>query len=110
MGTVFIYTDYSVPVDDLRQELNRIVSQRPEWNGKVVGMQVTDTNDRYMELRALVSASNSSKAWDLRCAVRENMIEYIRHNYPGSLPRTRVEVIEGTLANRSEEPDRKDQE
>jgi len=49
-----------------------------------------------MELRALVSASNSSRAWDLRCAVREGLIEFIRKNYPSSLPRSRVEVLEGS--------------
>lgn len=96
LGTVFLYTDYFVPVDELRNELYRIVSERPEWNGKVAGIQVTETNDRTMELRALVSASNSSRAWDLRCEVREGLIEFIRKNYPSSLPRSRVEVRGGS--------------
>jgi len=96
LGTVFLYTDYFVPVDELRNELYRIVSERPEWNGKVAGIQVTGTNDKTMELRALVSASNSSRAWDLRCAVREGLIEFIRKNYPSSLPRSRVEVLKGS--------------
>jgi len=101
LGTVFIYTDYNVPVEDLRKELSRIISEQPEWDGKVMNIQVTDSTDKGVQLRALISASNSSRAWDLRCSVREKMIEYIRQNYPGSLPRTRVEVVD-RLKNISE--------
>jgi len=101
LGTVFIYTDYNVPVEDLRKELSRIISEQPEWDGKVMNIQVTDSTDKGVQLRALISASDSSRAWDLRCSVREKMIEYIRQNYPGSLPRTRVEVVD-RLKNISE--------
>ena len=55
-------------------------------------MQVTNITDRSIEVRALVSAQNSADAFDLRCFVRENLLNYILENFPGCLPRTRNEL------------------
>jgi small-conductance mechanosensitive channel len=93
LGTVFIYVDYRVPVDEIRQELGRVLKSSDLWDGQVVGMQVTNATDRTVELRALMSASDSSKAWDLRCLVRERLLEYVREHYPEGLPRMRAEII-----------------
>jgi len=72
LGTVFIYTDYTVPVEAVREELHKILAASGMWDGKVWGLQVTNASDRAVELRALMSAPSSSQAWDLRCYVREN--------------------------------------
>ncbi len=92
LGTVYIYCDYSVPLDLLRVELKKILETdgRAYWDGKVNLIQVTDASDRGVELRVLVSAADAGSAWDLRCIVREKLITYINTNYPGSLPKTRV--------------------
>ncbi len=96
LGTVFIYTDYSVPVEAIRQELQRLLQQAPEWDGKVCGVQMTNATERTVEIRALMSAADSGRAWDLRCFIREKLIEFIRREYPQSLPRFRGEmVVEG---------------
>jgi small-conductance mechanosensitive channel len=92
LGTVFLYTDYTVPVDEVRRELQRVVSASDLWNGQVCGLQVTDAREHTMELRALMSSADSSKSWDLRCHVREQLIRFLQSRYPQSLPRTRVEV------------------
>jgi len=92
LGTVFVYTDYTVPVNEVRQELERIVKGSDKWDGKVCGLQVTNATEHTMELRALVSAADSSKAWDLRCEVREKLIEFIQNKYPAALPKTRAEL------------------
>ncbi|MFO8050538.1 MAG: mechanosensitive ion channel [Thermoplasmatota archaeon] len=92
-GTVTINVDYMVPVDRVREELERIVKQTKEWDGNVVGLQVTDSSERTMTLRALVSAKDASDAWDLRCHVRERLIGYLQKEYPGSLPRIRIEDV-----------------
>lgn len=92
LGTVFLHVDYTVPVDAVREELERIVKSTDLWDGKVVGLQVTDTTEHTMELRALVSAASSSIAWDLRCLVREKLVDFLQKNYPESLPRARAEV------------------
>jgi small-conductance mechanosensitive channel len=96
LGTVFIYTDYQVPVDELRKEFSRILEGTPLWDGKTQVMQVTNATDRSIEIRALMSAADSPKAWDLRVLVREKLIGFLQKNYPDSLPRTRIEMTPRT--------------
>ncbi|GAB3845265.1 mechanosensitive ion channel [Hymenobacter terrigena] len=91
-GTVFLQTDYTVPVDALRAELRRLLEASPLWDERVCVLQVTDSKERTLELRALVSAANASALWDLRCAVREGLVAFLQRQYPESLPRTRAEV------------------
>jgi small-conductance mechanosensitive channel len=92
LGTVMVYVDYSVPVEEVREELQQILKSSSLWDGKVWNLQVTNATEQTMELRALMSASDSGKAWDLRCYVRERLIEFLQRRYPQSLPRTRAEV------------------
>jgi small-conductance mechanosensitive channel len=89
MGTAFLYVDYTVPVDALREQLDRIVHASHLWNGKVCGLQVTNLTDRVMEIRCLMSSRNSSENFDLRCLVREQMIAWIAENHPGAFPTNR---------------------
>lgn len=91
LGTVYIYADYSVPVEMVRQELKNILDSTDLWDGRVWSLLVTDSTERTMEMRALVSAANSSKVWDLRCLVRERLIDFLQKEYPGSLPRVRLQ-------------------
>jgi small-conductance mechanosensitive channel len=95
LGTVFLYTDYTVPVEEVRQEVHRILEASGMWDGKVWNLQVTDAKDHVIELRALMSAPNGGKAWDLRCHVREKLIEFMQRKYPQSLPRVRAELDRG---------------
>jgi small-conductance mechanosensitive channel len=95
LGTVFIYVDYTVPVQAVREELLRILQNTPQWDGKVWGLQVTNATERTMKLRALMSAKESSAAWDLRCLVREKLIEFVQNKFPSGLPRVRAEVASG---------------
>ncbi len=93
LGTSFLYVDYSVPVEPLRQRLKQIVEESPLWDKVAWGLQVTNLSERTMELRCLVSARNSSDQFDLRCLVREKMMTYIQENYPETLPRARFSAI-----------------
>lgn len=92
LGTVMIYADYSLPVDEVRAELKRILEQAPKWNGEAWALHVTDAQERSLELRALVSADNAGSLWELRCHVREKLIEFMTSRYPQSLPRIRVDL------------------
>lgn len=94
MGTVFIHVDYGFPVEEMRKKLTEILDQSDLWDGKVNVLQVTDLNDRTMELRALVSASDSPKAWDLRVHVREALIRFVQDEYPQFLPKGRIKFDE----------------
>ncbi|GAB3571405.1 mechanosensitive ion channel family protein [Hymenobacter daeguensis] len=91
-GAVFLQTDYTVPIEALRTELRRLLEASPLWDQRVCVLQVTDSKERTLELRALVSAANASALWDLRCAVREGLVAYLQREFPGGLPRTRAEV------------------
>jgi small-conductance mechanosensitive channel len=92
LGTVYLYADYGIPVDELRQELEKIVNASPIWDKRVAKIQVTNATEKTVEMRALISAENSSNAWELRCLVREKLIEFMQRNYPESLPRIRLET------------------
>lgn len=93
LGTAFFYVDYTVPVDALRDELGRILETSEYFDGVVWRLHVTDISDRTVELRALMSSSNSGRAFDLRCEVREKMLAFIRDNYPQSLPTFRMRSL-----------------
>ena len=93
LGTVFIYTDYNVPFNALRDELTRLLESSPHWDKRVNVLQVTDAKENTLEIRALMSAANSPAAWDLRVYVREHLIDFLQKNYPESLPRTRVTMV-----------------
>ncbi|MGB7137343.1 MAG: mechanosensitive ion channel domain-containing protein [Acidobacteriaceae bacterium] len=88
----YIYVDYTIPVEALREELRRTCESTRLWSGKVCVLQVSDLFQNVMQLRALMDARNSSDAWDLRCLVREKLIDFIQKEYPGSLPRYRGEL------------------
>ncbi|RFZ85056.1 mechanosensitive ion channel family protein [Mucilaginibacter terrenus] len=92
LGTVFLYVDHTVPVDKLREELTRLLNNTPLWDKRVGILQVTDVKEATIELRALVSAVNSSTAFDLRCYIRENLIKYLAENHEGSLPKRRLAI------------------
>jgi small-conductance mechanosensitive channel len=93
IGSVFLYVDYTVPVEKLRGKLMEIARGSPLWDGRVVVLQVSDAKDHTVELRALLSACSAPAAWDLRCEVREKLIAYLQEEYPGALPRKREEIM-----------------
>jgi small-conductance mechanosensitive channel len=103
MGTAFLYVDYSIPVEDLRQQLNTIVHASSLWDKKVCGLQVTNLTDRSMEIRCLVSSRNSSENFDLRCLVREQMTAWIQQNHPAAFPTARLAAVSGPLSNLQEQ-------
>jgi small-conductance mechanosensitive channel len=92
LGTVYLYCDYTVPVQAIRKELERILERSEEWDREVCIVQVTDATERTMVVRALLSASDASLLWTLRCRVREQLIDFVRRDFPESLPRFRAQL------------------
>ncbi len=92
LGSVFIYADYTIPIAEIREELQRILAGTELWDKNVSALQVTDATKEVIEMRALMSASDSSIAWNLRCLVREKLIAFMQKRFPESLPRVRVEM------------------
>ncbi|WP_394837118.1 mechanosensitive ion channel family protein [Pendulispora rubella] len=96
LGTAFLYVDFATPVDKLRIELRRICEGSNNWDQRLCVLQVTDTTERRMVLRCLVSAANASRAFDLRCEIREGLIAFMQTldggRYLGN-PRTDIRLV-----------------
>ncbi len=88
-GTVFLYLDYNAPVQDIRNEFLRLLNQSDLWDKRVGVLQVTNTTEQSVEIRALMSAANAGHAFELRCFIRENLVSFVANNYPDSLPKRR---------------------
>jgi small-conductance mechanosensitive channel len=86
-GTVFFHVDHTVPVDAARKRLHEILEQAPEWDRRAWNLVVIDSTPTTVQLRALVTAKDADDLFNLRCAVREQMIEWLRDEHPHALPR-----------------------
>jgi small-conductance mechanosensitive channel len=91
LGYVHLEVDYRAPVEEIRNELRRILQASPRWSGAVWNLQVTGAGPSTLQVRALMSARNSQDSWDLQCEVREKLISFLRDRYPEALPRIRLE-------------------
>ena len=94
IGSVFLWVDYALPLEPLRREMTRLCENAKEWDQRVAVLQVTDTNEKAMQLRIIVSSANASLNWDLRCRVREGLIAFVQREFPDALPRMRAQLIE----------------
>lgn len=103
LGAVFIWVDYTMPVEPLREEFSRLLRKAEQWDGKVETVQVTDSNDQAIQIRFLMSAPDSSQNWNLRCAVREGLVTFIQQHYPDQLPRVRARLVDSHLAESGSE-------
>lgn len=93
LGAAPLHVDYSVPLVELRAEFDRVVEASPLWDRQTKVLQVTDATDSTLLVRPLMSAKNASDAWDLRCEVREKLIQFLQQHHPHALPRQRAEII-----------------
>jgi small-conductance mechanosensitive channel len=91
-GTIFLYVDFSFPVDSIRKALPEMLKGNPDWDGRLWNVQVTKATEQYKEVRVLLSSVDSSKNWDLRTAIREKLIDFINVNYPDSFAKTRIKT------------------
>ena len=94
LGSVFVWVDYTMPLDELRQALKEIIEPNPLWDKRFWNLQVTDATEKTMQIRVLATAADSSKSWDLRCDIREKFIAYIQKHHPQSLPKVRADLNE----------------
>ena len=94
IGTVFIWVDYRMPLAPLREAARLACESAPEWDRRLCLLQVVEAGERSMQLRVLVTSSNSSLNWDLRCKVREALVDCMQRDWPEHLPLMRAEVGE----------------
>ncbi len=91
LGSVLLWVDYSLPVAETREATRKIVESCALWDKRFWNLQVSDATEHTMQIRVLCTAADASKAWDLRCEVREKLISYIQDHHPKSLPRVRAD-------------------
>jgi len=91
MGSVMWYCDPAVDVARLRARLEELVKGNARWDGRFYNLQVTDTRPEAIEIRALMTARDASTAFDLRCDVREGMLDFMRREMPEAIVRHRGE-------------------
>lgn len=90
MGSVFLYMDYSIPIETIREKFHSILEKSDLWDKQVKVLQITDCSEKTITVRLLMSARNAPEAWDLRCNIREEMLVFIQQKYPEALPKTRI--------------------
>jgi small-conductance mechanosensitive channel len=92
LGSVEFDLDWRVNPAAMREELNRIVEMTDLWDHRAVVLQVTDAIGGFVRVRVLVTAQDAPTLFDLRCFVRENLIDWVNAENPDALPMNRVEV------------------
>jgi small-conductance mechanosensitive channel len=97
IGTVFLWCDYRMPLEPLRQAAQRACEAAAEWDRRLCLLQVVEAGEHAMQLRVLVTAADSSQAWDLRCKVREALVDFMQREYPQFLPINRVTLDEPSM-------------
>ena len=90
-GVIEFDLDWLVPVEAMRIELLRLVKTTDLWDGRTVALQVMDATGGSVRVRAVVSATNSSRLFELRCLLREQLINWLQTQAVYALPRTRLE-------------------
>lgn len=100
IGTVVLHCDPATDVQELRTKAAELAAATPLWDRKVLNVQLTECRPGSIEVRILLSASDSPTAWDLRCHVREGMMEYLRTRRPQWLVRTRLQMEQETSATK----------
>lgn len=95
IGTVFLWVDYRMPLAPLREALLKACEMSEHWDKRLALLQVTEAGERAMQLRCLVTSASASASWDLRCHVREYLVDFMQREYPQFLPRQRAEVAMG---------------
>jgi len=109
IGSVFLYVDHRTPVSAVREELRRVVEASEYWDGDACALHVTNTSERAVELRAIASAQSAPQLWELRCEIREALVEYLQNEHPEALPRLRAHVEPERMGEAGAPPTASDQ-
>jgi small-conductance mechanosensitive channel len=109
LGSVEFDVDWRVSPNDMREELARVLARTTLWDGRTSVLQVTDATGSVIRIRILVTAKDAPTLFDLRCFVREQLVEWVHTKNAAALPVTRVQLVEDapappTRSSGSEQP------
>lgn len=97
-GPVFLHLDPATDIGPLRAEFERFVAAQPEWDRRSASLLMTEARPESIELRLSVSAATIADLWELRCKLREHMIDWLRREMPDALIRHRLAIGEDSEA------------
>ena len=90
LGSVMLYLDPATRIGPIRAEFERQIADNPRWDRRVQVVQVTETTRDAIEVRLLMSAKDSPTLFDLRCDIREGMLEWLADHQPEAFARLRL--------------------
>lgn len=93
MGTVMLYVDPATRLEPIRAKFMALVGDNPRWDGRVRHMQVTELTRDAIEVRFLVTAKDSPTLFDLRCDVREALVQWLADEMPDAIVRHRLAPV-----------------
>ena len=91
-GPVYLHLDPATEVEPIRAEFLRFLETQDTWDHRTASMVMTEAHPETIELRLGMSAATIADLFDLRCAVREHMLDWLRREMPSALIRHRLEV------------------
>lgn len=94
LGAVEFDLDWRVSPSLMREELDRILADTDLWDGRTSVLQVTDAVGGWVHVRVLATAKDAPTLFDLRCHIRERLVEWLHDEDPAALPRTRLQMVE----------------
>ncbi len=106
LGTVALDVDFTVPLDAMRAELDRLLERNDLWDGRSGVLQVVEATNGTVRVRITVSAPNAGALWDLQCAIREGMVVWLQRSQTSALPRWRFEPGTAPSAPAAQHPAR----
>ncbi len=101
-GPVFLHLDPATDIAPVRAEFERFVAAQPQWDKRSASLLMTEARPESVELRLSVSAATIGDLWELRCNVREHMLDWLRRELPDALIRHRLAVGDGETAEPGE--------
>jgi small-conductance mechanosensitive channel len=109
LGEIDFDLDWRVSTAAMRTQLAVILKSTSNWDGRTQVLQVTDAVGGFVHVRILVSAADSPTLFDLRCYVREAMVDWVQQQNPQTMPRTRVTITDDESQPRKKDAPKTDQ-
>jgi small-conductance mechanosensitive channel len=88
-GTVMLHLDPLAEIAPLRAEFERQVASHPLWDRRSASLMVTESSATSIEVRLAMTAADPGNLFNLRCAIREAMLAWIREHQPLAIARQR---------------------
>ncbi len=84
-GTVVLPIRPGTPIAPIRVAYLRLLAQCPEWDQRSAALMVAEARVGSVELKLLMSAADPALLAELRLAMRETMLEWLRTEMPAAL-------------------------